>query len=267
MTESDRPRGAERPIAERERPVALVTAASRGMGAAIARRLAQDGYRLGLMSRGPEVETFARELSEEMGLEAGAGPDARGAPDAAIAFRGSVTDPDDLEDFVGRVHQRWGRIDAVVNNTGHAPKGDLLDIPDRDWHAGLDLVFLNIVRMARLVVPHMTANGGAFVNITTFSAEEPSLDYPVSTAMRAGVSAFVKLFASRYGADGIRMNNVLPGLIDSQEFPAAARGAIPLGRLGRTDEIADVVGWLLSDDASYVTGQNIRVDGGLVRGM
>lgn len=231
-----------------EAPVALVTAASRGMGAAIARRLAEDGYRLALMSRGPQVEELAAELG-------------------ALAVRGSVTNLADLEAFVARAHERWGRIDAVVNNTGHAPKGDLLDIPDAEWHEGLELVFLNIVRMARLVVPIMLGRGGALVNITTFSAVEPSLDYPVSTAMRAGVGAFTKLFAARYGHDSIRMNNVLPGLIDSQEFPPEKREGIPLRRLGRTEEIASVVAWLLSADASYVTGQSIRVDGGLVRGM
>jgi NAD(P)-dependent dehydrogenase (short-subunit alcohol dehydrogenase family) len=233
-----------------DRPVALVTAASRGMGAAIARRLARDGWLLGLMSRGPEVEGLAAELGD------------------AIAVRGSVTSAEDLATFVERAHGRFGRIDAVVNNTGHAPKGDLLEIPDADWHGGLDLVFLNIVRMARLATPYLQAGGGgAFVNITTFSAEEPSLDYPVSTALRAGAAAFVKLFAARYGPESIRMNNVLPGLIDSQEFPAAKLEGIPLRRLGRTGEIADVVAWLVSDEASYVTGQNIRVDGGLVRGM
>lgn len=219
------------------------------MGEAIARRLSEDGYRLGLMSRGEELDAVADDLD-------------------ALAFSGSVSQSEDLERFVGAAVAEFGRIDVVVNNTGHAARGDLLELSDQDWHGGLDLLLLNVVRMARLATPHMeAAGGGAFVNISTLGAAEPSPTYPVSSTLRAGLGAFTKLFAARYAPAGIRMNNVLPGFIDSQSFPEESVASIPMGRLGRADEIAQAVAWLASPASSYVTGQSLLVDGGLVKSI
>jgi NAD(P)-dependent dehydrogenase (short-subunit alcohol dehydrogenase family) len=185
-----------------------------------------------------------------------------------IGFAGSVTDPTDLEGLVDLTTQTFGRIDAVVCNTGHPPKGDLLSIPDEDWHRGLDLVFLNVVRVARLVTPWMERQGGgSIVNISTFGAVEPSLSFPVSSALRAALGGFVKLYADRYAPMGIRMNNVLPGFIDSYEVKEETRARIPMGRPGLTEEVAGTVAFLLSDDAGYVNGQNLRVDGGITRSV
>jgi len=230
-------------------PVAIVTAASQGIGAAIARDLYRRGYRLAVMSRSDGIDALAREVE-------------------AVAVRGSVTEPADLQRLVAEAMSRFGRIDAVVNHTGHPPKGDLLAIPDEDWHSGLDVVLLNVVRMARLVTPHMEASGrGAIVNVSTFAAVEPDPDFPVSAALRTALSAFTKLYASRYAKTGIRMNNVLPGFIDSLPEKPGRTARIPMGRYGTVGEIAKTVGFLLSADAAYITGQNILVDGGLVAGL
>jgi NAD(P)-dependent dehydrogenase (short-subunit alcohol dehydrogenase family) len=219
------------------------------MGAAIARRLSEDGYRLALMSRSEELSAIANELD-------------------AVAFAGSVAEPEDLRQFVDAAVQAYGRIDVVVNNTGHAAKGDLLDLSDADWHEGLNLLLLNVVRMARLTTPMMeAAGGGAIVNISTLGAAEPSPTYPISSTLRAGLGGFTKLFAARYASAGVRMNNVLPGFIDSQSFPAENIASIPMGRLGRVDEIAEAVAWLASPASSYVTGQSLLVDGGLLKSI
>lgn len=229
--------------------VAIVTASGKGMGRAIAEHLASLGYQLALMSpSGASVE-----LAGALG---------------GIGLTGSVTEPDDLGQLVDRCLERFGRVDGVVNHTGHPPKGPLLEIADEDWHRGLDLVLMNVIRMARLVTPTMVAQGkGSIVNISTFAVFEPSSVFPVSAALRAALAGFTKLYADQYAPSGIRMNNVLPGYIDSLPETEERRSAIPMGRYGTVEEIAKTVGFLLSDDAGYITGQNLRVDGGLTRSV
>ena len=230
-----------------EKRVAVVTAGGRGMGAACARALAARDHEVVLMSPGGSAEALARELG-------------------GIGVRGSVTEAGDLAALVDAALGAHGRIDAVVNNSGFAPKGALLDIPDEDWTAGMHMVLLNVVRMARLVAPVMEAQGGgAFVNITTYAAVEPSPDYPVSATFRAAVSAYAKLFADEYADKGIRMNNVLPGYIDTHGADDTVAAAIPARRYGRPEEIGETAAFLLSDAAGYITGQNVVVDGGLTR--
>ena len=228
-------------------PVAIVTAASRGIGAGIARALAARDYALVLMSRSSEIAALAAELG-------------------AIPFEGDVTQVSDLAAVVELAQQRFERIDVVVNNTGHPPKGDLLALSDSDWHAGLDLVLLNVARMARIVTPVMVAaGGGSIINISTMAALEPSLDYPISGTLRAGLAGYTKLYADRYGPDGIRMNNVLPGFADNFPLADAVRTTIPLQRQATMAELGQTVAFLASPEAGYITGQNIRVDGGVGR--
>lgn len=229
--------------------VAIVTAAGRGMGAACAEELHERGYRLALLSTSSAATTLAKRLD-------------------GLGMRGSVVDPDDLANLVEETMNTYGRIDAVVANTGHPPKGELLELTDDDWHASLDLLVLHVVRLARLVTPIMLEQGsGSFVNISTFGAYEPDLAFPLSSALRASLGGFAKLYADRYGKDGLRMNNVLPGFIDSHPTDPALVGQIPVGRYGKVAEVAKTVGFLLSEDAGYITGQNIRVDGSLTRSV
>lgn len=229
--------------------VAIVTAAGKGIGGAIASELAAGGYRVALLSNG----TGALELAEALG---------------GIGMRGSVSDPEALAQLVSFTLEEYGRIDAVVNNTGHPPKGELLELSDEDWHLGLDMLILNVVRMARLVTPvFLEQGGGAIVNISTFGAFEPELGFPISSSLRAGLAGYTKLYANRYGSAGIRMNNVLPGYMDNYPESEASLAKIPLKRYGRLEELAKTVRFLLSAEAGYITGQNIRVDGGITRSV
>ncbi len=229
--------------------VAIVTAAGRGMGAAIAEELAARGWRLALMSPSGAAEERAHALG-------------------ALGLTGSITEPADLARLVEATVDAYGRIDGLVNNSGHTPKGALLEIPDEDWRAGMDMALMNVIRLARLVTPVMErGGGGAIVNISTYCAFEPEADFPVSATVRAALASFAKLYADRYAAAGIRMNNVLPGFIDSLPETAERKARIPMGRYGTTAEIAKTVAFLLSEDAGYITGQNIRVDGGITRSI
>ncbi len=191
--------------------VAIITAAGSGMGAGCARELAAQGYRVAVMSASGKGEALGKSLG-------------------GLGFTGSNTDPGVLGNVVGATLERWGRIDAVVNSAGHPPKGALLEIADGDWHKGLDMILLNVIHMARLVTPIMEKQGGgAFVNISTFAAFEPDPAFPISCVLRAGLASFSKLYADKHAAQGIRMNNVLPGFFDSLPENEARRshGARP----------------------------------------
>ena len=229
--------------------VALITAAGSGMGAACAKRLAAEGWQVGILSSSGRGEALAAELG-------------------GLGVTGSNLVPADLQGLVDAAMAKWGRIDAVVNSAGHGPRKALLELTDDDWHLGMDVYFLNVVRLARMVVPVMQAQGGgAIVNISTAWIDEPSPMFPTSAVARAGLQAFTKLFADQYAAQGIRMNSVLPGWIDSLPQQDTRRDSVPMGRYGTAEEIAATVSFLLSPGAAYITGQGLRVDGGLMRSV
>ena len=229
--------------------VAIITAGGSGMGAAAARRLAGDGFRVAILSSSGKGEALARELG-------------------GVGVTGSNQSSDDLKRLVDETLAKWGRIDALVNSAGHGPRGPLLEISDEQWHAGLDTYFLNVARAVRLVAPVMIAQkGGAIVNISSAWVMEPSAMFPTSAVARAGLAAYTKLFADQYAADNVRMNNVMPGWIDSLPATEERREAVPMKRYGRSEEVAATVAFLVSDGAGYITGQNIRIDGGLMRSV
>lgn len=229
--------------------VAIVTAGGSGMGAAAARQLAKDGFRVAILSSSGKGEALAKELG-------------------GIGVTGSNQSNDDLKRLVDQVIAKWGRIDALVNSAGHGPRKPILDITDEDWSKGMDVYFLSAVRPIRFVTPVMQKQkSGAIVNISTAWVFEPSEMFPTSAVFRAGLASFTKVFANKYAADNIRINNVLPGWIDSLPATEERRQSVPLKRYGKVEEVAGTIAFLVSDAAGYITGQNIRVDGGVTHAV
>ncbi len=229
--------------------VALVTAGGSGMGAEAARRLAADGYRVGILSSSGKGEALAAELG-------------------GLGVTGSNQSNDDLKRLVDGALDRWGRVDVLVNSAGHGPRKPILEITDEDWHLGIDVYFLSAVRPTRLVTPVMQKQkSGVIINISTAWVFEPSAMFPTSAVARAGLASFTKVFADTYASDNIRMNNVLPGWIDSLPATEERRAGVPMKRYGTSQEIAAVISFLASDGAAYITGQNIKVDGGVTRSV
>lgn len=230
--------------------VALITAGGSGMGADSARALAAAGFKVGILSSSGKGEALAKDLG-------------------GVGITGTNRSEADIQKLVDAAMNHWGRVDVLVNSAGHGPRAPVLELGDEDWHEGMEVYFLNAVRAARLVTPIMQAQGGgAIINISTFAAFEPNPVFPTSGVMRAGLAAFSKLFADKYAAENIRMNNVLPGFIDSLPEKDEFRSMIPMGRYGNSlTEIASVVAFLASDGGAYITGQNIRVDGGITRSV
>lgn len=228
-----------------ETKVALVTAGGSGMGADAARQLSKDGYEVAILSSSGKGEALAKELG-------------------GFGVTGSNQESADLQKLVDQAMDRWGRIDVLLNSAGHGPKGSIMEISDDDWHMGMEVYLLNVIRPARMVADLMAKQGGgSIINISTFAAFEPDPLFPTSGVFRAALASFSKLFADKYASENVRMNNILPGFIDSLPETEDRKARIPMGRYGRAAEVSSLVSYLASDEAGYITGQNIRIDGGL----
>lgn len=229
--------------------VAIVTAGGSGMGAAAARRLAADGFHLAILSSSGKGEVLAHELG-------------------GLGITGSNQSNDDLKRLVDGAMTKWGRIDVLVNSAGHGPRAPVLELTDEQWHTGMDVYLMNVIRPTRLVAPIMQAQkSGSIINISTAWAFEPSAMFPTSAVFRAGLASYTKLFADEFAASNVRMNNVLPGWIDSLPATEERRQSVPMQRYGKSEEIAATVAFLASEGGGYITGQNIRVDGGMTRSV
>jgi len=229
--------------------VCVIVGGGKGMGAAVAREMNKRHYRLALMSPSENCEKLANELD-------------------GIAVRGKAENAADTQALCDATMEKFGRIDSLLIHVGGPPKGDLLDIADEDWIKANEMVLLPVIRMSKLVTPIMKdQGGGSIVNITTFSAFEPSLTFPTSSVYRVGVSSFTKLYSDRYGSNNIRMNCLLPGFTDSIDLPQKFADMSTFKRLASAEEQARAAAFLLSDESTYITGQSIRSDGGVTRHM
>ena len=229
--------------------VAIFTASGSGIGADAAKNLASKDYNIAILSSSGRGEELANKLN-------------------GIGLTGSNQSIDDLKKLVNETYKKWGRIDVLVNSAGHGPKGPILELTDEDWQKGLETYFLNVVRASRLVTPIMQKQqSGSIINISTFAVFEPDAVFPTSSVFRAGLASFTKLFIDQYSQYNIRMNNILPGFIDSLPEKEDFKKRIPLNRYGKVNEISEFVSFLASDGAAYITGQNIRVDGGITKSI
>jgi NAD(P)-dependent dehydrogenase (short-subunit alcohol dehydrogenase family) len=229
--------------------VAIVTAGGSGMGAEAARRLSADGFKIAILSSSGKGEALAGELG-------------------GLGITGSNQSVEDLKRLVDGTMRRWGRIDVLVNSAGHGPRAPILEITDEQWRLGLDTYLMNVIRSTRLVAPIMVKQkSGVIINISTAWIFEPSAMFPTSAVFRAGLASYAKIFATQHAADNVRMNNVLPGWIDSLPGTDERRDSVPMRRYGTSKEIAATISFLASEGAGYITGQNIRVDGGVTHSV
>ena len=229
--------------------VALITAGGSGLGAGAAERLAADGFMVGVLSASGRGQA----LGESLG---------------GFGVTGSNLDASAMQALVDGAVSRWGRVDVLVNSAGHGPKGKILEIPDSDWALGIEMYLMNVIRAVRIAAPVMLAGGGGTIlNFSSAAAVDPIAIFPISSVARAGLSAYAKLFADEFAARNLRMNNILPGYIDSLPEVESRRAVVPMGRYGRVEEVNAMVSYLASDLASYVTGQNFLIDGGMARGI
>lgn len=229
--------------------VAIITAGGSGIGAAAARALAAGGFKVAVMSPSGRGETLGKELG-------------------GIGVTGSNQSDGDLKRLVDLTMERWGRIDALVNSAGHGPRKPLLELGDDDWQKGMEVYFLSVVRPTRLIAPIMQRQkAGSIVNISSTAGVEPNPAFPTSSVFRAGIAAFARMFADSHAKDNVRMNNVLPGFVDNFPVKPEILAGIPAGRYARLEEIADLVAFLASKKSGYITGQNIRIDGGMTRSV
>ncbi len=252
--------------------VALVAASSKGLGYGVAKALAENGAKVSLCSRTEaDVQAAAQTLADEYGAE-------------TVATACDVTNPNDIQAWIDKTVEAWGQIDCLLVNAGGPPAKVFKDITDEEWQSAFELTLLSSVRMIRATLPHMT-DGGSILTVTSSSIKEPIPRLGLSTVMRSGVMGLVKTLADELAGDGVRVNNLIPGRIDTDrvkqldtntskvlnigidEVRERSKAKIPLGRYGNIDDFGAAGAFLLSPAASYITGATLRVDGGAMRSM
>lgn len=254
--------------------VALVAAASQGLGKASALSLAQEGARLVICSR---HEQSIKETAEEIRSKTGA---------TVVPVVADVSKEGDIEAFVQTAIREFGTVHVLVNNAGGPPIGHLLNVSDEEWSKGVQLTLMSVVRFIRAVLPHMeNQRWGRIISIVSIAAKQPINELLISSTLRPGILGLTKVLSNQYAKDNITVNTICPGLILTkrqqelsgsrasdknmtlEEYLSESAKAIPAGRLGRPEEIGNVVAFLASEQASYINGVNLLVDGGAARGI
>ena len=248
--------------------VVVVTGGTDGLGLALAKRLVLEGASVAICSRRPQaVEQAVNELAEYS------------TPEQVFGQPVDVIDAGALEGFANDVVQRFGRVDGLVNNAGRAAAMSVSAVSDEQWSDDLDLKLFAAIRTTRLFTPQLAQHGGAIVNVLAISGKHPGASSSPTSISRAAGLAFTKATSKDLGPLGIRANAILVGFIESGQWVRSAESlgqrleafatewvagaGIPLGRMGRADEFADLAAFLLSPRASYLTGAGINLDGGL----
>ena len=257
-----------------DRPRVLITGGSKGLGRACADSLAQEGANLVICSRNAgELDQAAEEIRAAAGVD-------------VLAVPGDLARLADIQTLVQRTADHFGRLDILVNNSGGPPAGRAVDTTEEQWYQAIDMALLFFIRMSRESVPHMKNGGwGRIVNILASSVYQPIDNLVTSGVTRMGAVAFAKSLADEVGRDNILVNNVAPGYLLTdrmmhifetrsqdtgsgvEDLLQAHSATIPVGRLGRPEELGDLVTFLSSEKNSYTTGATILVDGGVVRSV